>query len=135
MRTQDDRDTFSDYCGAIGLSPVQHLAASRREDDLVPQPAGDPVVVRRTPYGDNGVYCTRFHRKGEFICLVVTRQKQRTAIAGRFINHSANPSTAFGYTIGGIVLCARRAVCDGDELTVDYRMISQIDWGVYETSD
>ena len=135
MRTEADRDTFAEYCKDVGMTLMEHLLASRCDHDLVRQPREDPVEKRTTADGDEGVFCTRPCSAGAVICLVVTKHKQRTIIAGRYINHSCKPTTAFLEETDGVKLVALRYLSTGSELTIDYRSIPSIRWDVYASGD
>ena len=132
MRTKEDRDTFADYCKEVGMTLTEHLVASRQNHDLVRQPEADPVIRGQTADGDDGVFCIQPFSAGDVICLVVTRNKARTSIAGRYINHSCKPTTAFTEEPAGVKLMALRYLSTRSELTIDYRSIPYIRWEVYE---
>jgi hypothetical protein len=114
---------FEDYCRECGRDPDAHLALCRNESDLVPQPATDRVFVGWSKLHGDGVFTLDWIERGQMVGLLTDMQFRRTALIGRFVNHSNHPNTRLAPGPLGMHLVALAPILLADEITIDYRDI------------
>lgn len=121
--------TFADYdrlvsrvdmeqkVAAFGFTPQLMHDISVDTSTLDDSPL-DGVEVRPSALHGLGLFATRGFVAGEVICPALIGSKR--SLAGRYSNHSPNPTAAVEYLDGELVLIAAQDVVAGQELTTDY---------------
>ena len=116
--------TFNQYLKKHGVFHTHHRALSVNEADLVCHPPEDEkqVKVGMSRISGLGVIARKTFKKGERVCVVVTRDLMRTEIGGRYVNHSVFPNcrTEVDRKRMCIDMIAKRTISCGQELTVCY---------------
>lgn len=124
-RTEDIKD-FEDMIKEYGLSDEIIREESERTHDLIPFPEGPlPVGVFDSPIEGKGLFATGNTKKDSII--VPGRLQGNRTPAGRYINHSKNPTAKPIDFAGDVYFVALRDIqgctggCLGEEITIDYR--------------
>jgi hypothetical protein len=122
----EDQEDFQKMLKEFGLSADTVRAESERIEDLVPFPEG-PIQVGIFPSSIEGlgVFATANIKKG---CQIVPgRIGNCRTPAGRFVNHSVNPTGQVVDVDNGVDFVALRDITGccggslGEEITIDYR--------------
>jgi len=112
--------SFLDYCKAAMIDPKAHLANSKSEADLIPQPLEDRLIVKESKIHGDGVFPTDWFEQDELIGLLLDKRFRRTRLLGRFINHDDNPNTVMVPGPNGMYLRATKPLLAEDEITMNY---------------
>jgi SET domain-containing protein len=107
---------FDNWCESIGIADEVLRPIATNDSDVV----SDIVDVDILPSDIDGygVFATKEYSAGDFICF--SRVGGRT-LAGRYVNHSANPNAEFVGDFSLQSLVARVAIKRGEEITINYR--------------
>lgn len=90
--------------------------------------ASDNYYLSSSPINGIGFFANKEFNAGDEI-LIARKGTKRTE-AGRFVNHSENPSAEMKFIDGDIYLCAIKKIRKGDEVTTSYRLtIGQLSGG------
>ncbi len=121
-----DRQDFLAALEENGFSIYDARRFSEITDDLTPMPYGEDVVIRASSIEGKGVFLQSGAVPGQILCPARIAGKRTPA--GRYTNHSKNPTAEFVERGGDAFLRAKTHIapyCNelvpGDEVTVDYR--------------
>jgi len=124
--TTEDQEDFKTMLNEYGLTAEQVRQESERTEDLIPFPEGPiSVAVMESPIEGKGLFTMANINEGDLIAP--GRVNGKRTPAGRYINHSKNPTAVLIETPEGVNFVAKRDLQGnkggylGDEITIDYR--------------
>lgn len=123
---QDDRKDYANLLAAIGMTEDQVRQESEITQDMVdlPDEYMARLTIRKSPIEGKGLFLSASAKQGEFIAPA--RIDDCRTVAGRYVNHAANPNCHYVKQGNVIYLVALRDIngCAGghagEELTVNY---------------
>jgi hypothetical protein len=132
VKHDTDRSDYSSFVSEYGLSEAELQRITQNEADQVPMPDGfDSVRLGPSELHGLGMFATRDVQAGEW--LAPARWRLKRTPAGRYTNHAKHPNCAMLPSdpsihagIGDLWLVATQNARAGEELTVNYRQVGQV---------
>lgn len=129
-RIERDRDDYQLFLSQVGLSQAEMNAIVTSEDGEFPLVESIfPVELRDSRIHGKGLFALVEFSPGQFICS--GRIDGRRTLAGRFINHSADPNAVtVKSSKGDLGAVALRVIRKDEEITLDYRGSMRVNLGL-----
>ena len=113
--------TYADFIAKMGLTQAQMDAAAAAMPEPFPKGASEPYAVEPSPIHGVGVFATAPIVSGDDIALFNTGSGWTEA--GRYANHSDDPTGSVYMDGTRMRLRAARDVPQSQEITVDYQQV------------
>lgn len=118
------REDYCQYLQEIGMTEAEVQKIVQR-DDLIPFPPEVQLVeVRESRIAGRGLFITDSVYPGQL--LAPARLAGKRTPAGRFTNHDCHPNCLMVPLDGDLFLIAARHIKKGEELTVSYRQVADV---------